>query len=110
MWWITTWVLVSVAFVFGWAVGTRLTALPLEGPAQHIRNALQRLLAMDDCRLTGLAAQQCFDSAYERLWLALGQLEPQGALPSSRLTAAQATGRAERTTWGTGASPAAKKA
>jgi len=57
---------------------------------------MQRLLAVDDSMLTGGAVQQCLESAYERLWLALGQLEPQGALPSSRLTAAQATRRAER--------------
>jgi len=95
MWWISTWLLVAAAFVVGWAVRAGLTRGQGEAPAQHIRNAMQLLLAVDACALPSVAAQECLESAYQRLLLAVGQLELRVALPSSRLRAAPAT-RARR--------------
>lgn len=106
MWWIGIWLLVSAAFVIGWAVRARLTPGEGEAPAHHIRDAMQLLLAVDGCALPSVAAQECLESAYQRLWLALGQLEPRVALPSSRLTAAQAPPRADRPMQTPGAWPA----
>ena len=57
MWWISIWLLVSAAFV-GWAVRARLTIGQGEALAQHIRNARQLLLAVDECVLLPSVAAQ----------------------------------------------------
>ena len=69
MWWISIWLPVSAAFV-GWAVRARLTIGQGEALAQHIRNARQLLLAVDECvLLPSVAAQECLEPGKERfLW------------------------------------------